>query len=65
MEFFAIIWRRLLLYVGWRFWEGYYDALALAMLSLDDLATLWSLDYDALVWLMLWRIFAILGGYEL
>ena len=29
---------------------------------LGDLGTLWSLDYDALVWLMSWRIFAIHGG---
>ena len=35
--------------VGLEFLEAYYDALALTLLYLVNLATLWSLDYDALV----------------
>jgi hypothetical protein len=49
LEVLLSTWRILLLYVGWRFLETYYDALALAMLALEDLATcLEDLDYGVL-----------------
>ena len=35
--------------VGLEFLEAYYDALAVTLIYLVNLATLWSLDYDALV----------------